>query len=71
LPWEPDDSDWWNPDNDNIDASQMLMYLIIGIVLAIFAIIAVFMPIPGGVLGRIIVFIIGLIIAFIIYIYPF
>jgi hypothetical protein len=61
-PWEP--SGVWETARNNL-----LMFLIMGVIIALFAVIALFMPIPGGVIGKILVFILGLVIAFLVYIF--
>jgi len=66
LPWNPADFDWFKDDET---VSTILVYIIMFIVFILFLIMAWFFPMPGGIIGKALLIILGLIIVFLIYLF--
>jgi len=66
-PWDPGSSNWEDWDKIIENNSELLVYIAMLIVVAIFGVVAYFFPIPGGMMGKIMVFMVGIAIAIVLY----
>lgn len=65
LPWEPSDSPWYNT-----ALNEVLVYIIMALIIIMFAVIAIAAPLPGAPISRVLVFILGVVIAILLYFFP-
>lgn len=65
LPWDPSDSPWYNT-----QVNEILTYIIMALVIVMFAILAFALPLPFAPFSRILVFLVGLLLATLLYFFP-
>lgn len=65
LPWDPSDSPWYNT-----QINELLTYIIMAMVVIVFAILAFALPLPWAPFSRILVFLLGVVLAMLLYFFP-